>query len=48
MADWAHWGLSAINSFDHKGGVTQQRIGNFTLLNAAGNGRFTDNPTTFT
>ncbi len=29
--DWAHWGLTSSNSFDHKAGVPSQ-ISNFTLL----------------
>jgi hypothetical protein len=42
--DWAHWGLTAAGSFDHKTAVAQQ-VPNVTLVNAtAGNlNRYTDN-----
>ena len=33
--DWAHWGLKAATTFDHKKGVLSQ-IGNFSLINATG------------
>src|SRR6201999_3430215 len=30
-SDWAHWGLTAATSFNHKSGVTQQ-ISNFASI----------------
>ena len=39
--DWAHWGLTAASSFNHKGGVPQQ-ISNYTLIGSTTVGRMTD------
>lgn len=45
-ADWAHWGLVAPASFNHKASVAQ-RISNFTALGTNAVQRFTDNYTAF-
>jgi Bacterial Ig-like domain (group 3) len=37
-ADWAHWGLTTVASFDHKAAVTQQ-IPTYTLTNGGTVGR---------
>jgi uncharacterized repeat protein (TIGR01451 family) len=42
-SDWAHWGLTAANSFNHKKGVTQQ-ISNFTKIGTGGVNRFLNDP----
>jgi len=39
--DWAHWGLTATSSFNHKSGVTQQ-IRNYTLIGSTSPSRFSD------
>lgn len=44
--DWAHWGLNGPNSFNHKGGITQQ-ITNFTLIGTGALGWFLDSSNTF-
>ena len=41
--DWAHWGLTAVSSFNHKSGATQQ-IGNYTVLGSGAIQRYTNNP----
>ena len=40
--DWAHWGITAATSFDHKAGVTSQ-ISNYTMVGASAASRYTDN-----
>jgi len=40
--DWAHWGLTAASSFDHKGGVTSQ-ISNYTVVGTGPTNRYSDN-----
>ena len=45
-SDWAHWGLTAPNSFDHKSGVTQQ-ISNLTALGGGTVLQYGDNPVGF-
>ncbi|MFN0277202.1 MAG: peptidoglycan DD-metalloendopeptidase family protein [Pyrinomonadaceae bacterium] len=42
-ADWAHWGLTTENSFNHKNGVTQQ-ISNRSVLGSGSVERYTGNP----
>jgi len=42
--DWAHWGLSGANSFNHKSGVTQQ-ISNFTKIGSGSTQQYGNNPT---
>ena len=46
-ADWAHWGLTSVNSFNHKNGVTQQ-ISNFTKIGSGTVQRYTNNPNSYT
>ncbi len=41
-ADWAHWGLVASTSYNHKAGVSQQ-IGNFTKIGTNEVQRYVDN-----
>ena len=41
--DWVHWGLTAVSSFNHKSGATQQ-IGNYTVLGSGAIQRYTNNP----
>jgi hypothetical protein len=41
-ADWAHWGLIASTSYNHKAGVSQQ-IGNFTKIGTNEVQRYADN-----
>src|SRR3990172_6370601 len=38
-ADWTHWGLSSVTSFNRKSGVTQQ-ISNYTLIGTTAPSRF--------
>lgn len=45
-ADWAHWGLTGANSFNHRSGVTQQ-ISNFVPLGTGTIQQFTENPSTY-
>ena len=40
--DWAHWGLTNADSFDHKAGVAQA-ISNFTIVGAGPTVQFADN-----
>ena len=40
--DWAHWGITAATSFDHKAGVTSQ-ISNYTMVGASAANRYSDN-----
>jgi hypothetical protein len=44
-ADWAHWGLVAPTTFDHKAGVPAQ-ISTYSLINGGGAGR-TNGPSLF-
>jgi hypothetical protein len=44
--DWAHWGLAASNSFNHKDGVVQQ-IGNFVALGTHPVQQYSNNFTAF-
>ncbi len=46
-SDWAHWGLSSSNSFDHKAGVSPQ-ISNFTRIGTNDTQRLQDNISAFT
>jgi hypothetical protein len=46
-SDWAHWGLSSVNSFDHKAGVVPQ-VSNFAPVTFGPAFRFTDNQHGFT
>ncbi|HTI97980.1 MAG TPA: Ig-like domain-containing protein [Dongiaceae bacterium] len=46
-ADWAHWGLTASNSFDHKSGVVSQ-ISDFIPLGTNPVQAYSDNYTAFT
>jgi hypothetical protein len=43
VLDWAHWGLTDPNSFNHKSGVTQN-ISNFTLIGGFGVNRYFGDP----
>ena len=45
--DWAHWGLTTTNSFDHKANVAQQ-ISNFTIVGAGASHRYGNNSVGFT
>ena len=45
-ADWAHWGLTSANSFNHKNGVTQQ-ISNYTKIGSGTIQRYTNNPNSY-
>lgn len=44
--DWAHWGHTAVGSFNHKSGVTQ-KISNYNLIGTNPPNRYTDNPTSY-
>ena len=46
-ADWAHWGLTSANSFNHRNGVTQQ-ISNYTKIGSGTIQRYTNNPNSYT
>ena len=46
-SDWAHWGLTAATTFNHKAGVTQQ-ISNFSLAAGGTPARYANNPIGFT
>ena len=41
--DWAHWGLSAVNSYNHKTGTTPQ-ISNVTMIGSGGAVRYANHP----
>lgn len=45
-ADWAHWGLTAANSFNHKSGVSQQ-ISNYTSIGSGTVQRYSNNPNVY-
>lgn len=45
-ADWAHWGLSDVNSYNHRGGIGPQ-ISNYTVLGSNAVGWYGDNLVTF-
>jgi len=45
-ADWAHWGLTASNSFNHKSGVSQQ-ISNYTAIGSGTIQRYSNNPNVY-
>jgi hypothetical protein len=47
VLDWAHWGLTASSSFDHKAGVSQG-ISNYSVIGTANIGLYGDNHTAFT
>jgi hypothetical protein len=44
--DWAHWGLTAATSFDHRAGVSSQ-ISNYTTVGSAAAQRQAASPTSF-
>ena len=44
--DWAHWGLTTANDFNHKSGVSQQ-ISNVTVIGSGGKNRVNANPIGF-
>ncbi len=46
-ADWAHWGLSAATSYNHKAGVTPQ-ISNYTVVGGGSASRYTNNAIGYT
>jgi uncharacterized repeat protein (TIGR01451 family) len=47
IIDWAHWGRNGPSTFDHKAGVTPQKISNVTKIGSGGLSWFADCPTTF-
>jgi hypothetical protein len=47
IIDWAHWGRNGPSTFDHKAGVTPQKITNVTKIGTGGLSWFADCPTTF-
>ncbi len=46
-ADWAHWGLTAANTFNHKSGVSPQ-ISNYTVIGSGTPQRYSNNPNLYT
>jgi uncharacterized repeat protein (TIGR01451 family) len=47
IIDWAHWGRNGPSTFDHKAGVTPQKITNITKIGSGGLSWFADCPTNF-
>ena len=47
IIDWAHWGRNGPSTFDHKAGVTPQKISGVTKIGSGGLSWFADCPTTF-
>lgn len=46
LTDWAHWGLTNANSFNHRSGIAQQ-ISNYTKIGSGGVNRVNANPVAY-